>query len=127
MAVTFAVMNGTPEPLPSVYSPDVQDLVKKLLCKAPKSRPTATQILNNPLLLCVDSELRRLGGLPQPRTPRKPKLKSKVDDAAAGAALSDDTPVTVSRSTKYRNDTAGANSRLSLSDESGVCKLCSLQ
>ena len=60
LAVTRAVVDATPEPLPSRYSHDVRDLCTSLLSKKPDKRPTSAQILRTPVLVCVRNEVERL-------------------------------------------------------------------
>ena len=48
LGLVFKIVQETPPPIPDNYSPELQELVSKLLTKDQKQRPTTAQILKMP-------------------------------------------------------------------------------
>ncbi|CAF0733330.1 unnamed protein product [Rotaria sordida] len=51
MNVIYKVVEGTPPELPKTYSKELNDLLAKMFTKDPKQRPSATELLQSPLIL----------------------------------------------------------------------------
>ena len=48
LGLVFKFVQDEPDPIPSQYSPELQDLVRKLMTKNPANRPSTAEILKMP-------------------------------------------------------------------------------
>jgi NIMA (never in mitosis gene a)-related kinase len=48
LGLVFKIVQDNPEPIPDCYSPELRELVAKLLCKNPANRPSTAEILKMP-------------------------------------------------------------------------------
>ncbi|CAF3700331.1 unnamed protein product [Adineta steineri] len=51
MNVIYKVVEGQPPELPTTYSKELNDILKKMFTKEPKQRPSAVELLNDPFIL----------------------------------------------------------------------------
>ena len=69
-ALVLKIMTGQVPSIPSVYSPDLHNLVRALLNKKPKVRPTTMQILGNSIIIKKCKEMGMIiNPLPTPSSP----------------------------------------------------------
>lgn len=48
LGLVFKIVKDDPEPIPDCYSPELRELVKKLMIKNPAERPSTSEILKMP-------------------------------------------------------------------------------
>jgi NIMA (never in mitosis gene a)-related kinase len=92
-ALAMKICTAEPRPVPSVYSPEVRQLLSKLLAKCPLDRPDSEEIVAMPHVrraVCITTEQRSSVSMPTPEL----RLDSKPRNAAFGIAAQCERAVT---------------------------------
>jgi hypothetical protein len=105
-SLVLKIMRGEHLPIPTAgFSPELRELVKSMLCKAPKGRPSTEQLLRAPLMREAVARARERAGEPAP-----PPGAGLATATATGRIAE---PATGPRSWQHvRTSGAGALSRL---------------
>ena len=84
LAITNAVVNVRPPPLPAQYSDNIKQLTERLLSKQAAHRPLPSDVLHAPVFSAVLLELLRLGIAKPSDLPPLEQLMSPISLSASG-------------------------------------------
>lgn len=77
LGLVYKIVEEEPEPIPDTYSPELQEIVKKLLTKDVASRPTISQLFEMPMIRAKMEEFINSGGLTHRKQMRTRKVVPK--------------------------------------------------